>query len=56
MDQLMYKDRELYQPARRFRIAMNQQPEDVFIYNPDDEVTVKTISNYSIKSPPAHLP
>ena len=32
---------------------MNQQPEDVFIYNLDDEVTVKTISNYSIKSTPA---
>ncbi|HNF42612.1 MAG TPA: UDP-N-acetylmuramoyl-L-alanine--D-glutamate ligase [Ferruginibacter sp.] len=39
--------------SSKFRIAMNQQPEDVFIYNLDDEVTVKTISNYSIKSTPA---
>jgi UDP-N-acetylmuramoylalanine--D-glutamate ligase len=34
----------------KYRIAMNQQPEDVFIYNLDDDVTVKTINNYSIKS------
>jgi len=36
--------------SSKFRIAMNQQPEDVFIYNLDDEVTVRTISNYPIKS------
>ena len=34
----------------KYRIAMNQQQQDIFIYNLDDEVTVKTISNYSIKS------
>jgi UDP-N-acetylmuramoylalanine--D-glutamate ligase len=34
----------------KYRITMNQKPEDVFIYNLDDEVTVKTINNYSIKS------
>ncbi len=37
----------------KFRIVMNQQPEDVFIYSLDDEVTVKTITNYHIKSTPA---
>ncbi|HQW83580.1 MAG TPA: UDP-N-acetylmuramoyl-L-alanine--D-glutamate ligase [Ferruginibacter sp.] len=36
--------------SSKFRIAMNQQPNDVFIYNLDDEVTVKSISNYPIKS------
>ncbi|HAO47720.1 MAG TPA: UDP-N-acetylmuramoyl-L-alanine--D-glutamate ligase [Chitinophagaceae bacterium] len=39
--------------SSKYRIALNQQTEDVFIYNMDDEVTVKTISNYSIKSTPA---
>ena len=34
----------------KFRVAMNQQKEDVFIYNLDDEVTVKTINKYPIKS------
>lgn len=34
----------------KFRIVMNQQPEDVFIYNIDDEVTMKAINNYPIKS------
>ena len=34
----------------KFRITMNQQPEDVFIYNLDDEVTAKTINKYPIKS------
>jgi UDP-N-acetylmuramoylalanine--D-glutamate ligase len=34
----------------KYRIAMNQQPEDVFIYSLDDEVTTKTISHYQIKS------
>jgi UDP-N-acetylmuramoylalanine--D-glutamate ligase len=36
--------------SSKFRIAMNQQPEDVFIYNLDDEVTVRTMNNYPIKS------
>ena len=34
----------------KYRIVMNQQPEDVFIYNLDDDVTTKTINNYPIKS------
>jgi UDP-N-acetylmuramoylalanine--D-glutamate ligase len=34
----------------KYRIAMNQQPEDIFIYSLDDEVTAKTINNYHIKS------
>lgn len=34
----------------KYRVAMNQQPEDVFIYNLDDQVTEETIRNYSIKS------
>ena len=34
----------------KFRIVMNQLPQDVFIYNLDDEVTTKTINNYPIKS------
>ncbi len=36
--------------SSKYRVATNQQPEDVFIYNLDDEVTVKTIHNYPIKS------
>jgi len=36
--------------SSKYRVAMNQQPEDVFIYNLDDEVTVRTINNYPIKS------
>ncbi len=36
--------------SSKYRVAMNQQPEDVFIYNLDDAVTVKTINNYPIKS------
>jgi len=36
--------------SSKFRVAMNQQPEDIFIYNLDDEVTVRTIDNYPIKS------
>jgi UDP-N-acetylmuramoylalanine--D-glutamate ligase len=39
----------------KFRIVMNQQPEDVFIYNIDDEVTVKALNNYPIKSTPAPI-
>ena len=34
----------------KFRIAENQQESDVFIYNMDDEVTMKNINNYNIKS------
>ena len=37
----------------KFRITMNQQPEDVFIYCLDDEETIKNITNYTIKSTPA---
>jgi UDP-N-acetylmuramoylalanine--D-glutamate ligase len=36
--------------SSKFRIAMNQQPDDVFIYSLDDEITGKYISNYHIKS------
>jgi UDP-N-acetylmuramoylalanine--D-glutamate ligase len=36
--------------SSKFRIAMNQQPEDVFIYSLDDATTKKYISNYHIKS------
>jgi len=34
----------------KFRIIMNQQPEDVFIYCLDDEITTKSFSDYPIKS------
>ena len=34
----------------KFRIVENQQAGDVFIYNLDDEVTIKNIDNYTIKS------
>ena len=34
----------------KFRIAMNQQANDVFIYCADDEVTMKYLSEYNIKS------
>lgn len=34
----------------KFKIAMNQQAEDVFIYSLDDEITTKNINNYKIKS------
>lgn len=37
----------------KFRIAMNQQPEDVFIYSLDDAITAENITNYHIKSTPA---
>ena len=37
----------------KYRVVMNQQPGDVFIYSLDDEVTAKTITNYHIKSTPA---
>ncbi|MFN8290841.1 MAG: UDP-N-acetylmuramoyl-L-alanine--D-glutamate ligase [Chitinophagaceae bacterium] len=34
----------------KFRIAMNQQPDDYFIYCADDEVTMKYISQFNIQS------
>jgi UDP-N-acetylmuramoylalanine--D-glutamate ligase len=34
----------------KFRITQNQQETDVFVYNLDDETTMKNINNYSIKS------
>ncbi len=34
----------------KFRIAMNQQPQDVFIYSADDAVTMANINHYPIKS------
>jgi UDP-N-acetylmuramoylalanine--D-glutamate ligase len=34
----------------KFRIAMNQQENDVFIYCADDEVTMKYLTEYNIKS------
>ncbi len=34
----------------KFRITMNQNAEDVFIYNLDDEITIKNIDKYPIKS------
>ena len=36
--------------SSKYRVTMNQQHDDVFIYNLDDAVTVKTINNYPIKS------
>jgi UDP-N-acetylmuramoylalanine--D-glutamate ligase len=34
----------------KFRIAQNQTGKDVFIYCMDDEITMKNVNNYSIKS------
>ncbi|MFT3979771.1 MAG: UDP-N-acetylmuramoyl-L-alanine--D-glutamate ligase [Ferruginibacter sp.] len=34
----------------KFRIVMNQTEEDVFVYNLDDETTMKNLNNYTIKS------
>ena len=34
----------------KFRIVLNQQPADLFIYNLDDEITTQKIKNYPIKS------
>jgi UDP-N-acetylmuramoylalanine--D-glutamate ligase len=34
----------------KFRIAMNQQPDDHFIYCADDEVTMKYLNQFSIQS------
>jgi UDP-N-acetylmuramoylalanine--D-glutamate ligase len=39
----------------KFRIAENQHHEDVFIYNLDDETTMKYITNYPIKSTQAPI-
>lgn len=38
----------------KFRITENQLPEDVFIYNIDDDITMKHISNHKIKA--THAP
>jgi UDP-N-acetylmuramoylalanine--D-glutamate ligase len=38
--------------ASKFRIAMNQTPEDFFIYCADDPVTMKYLSRYTIHSNP----
>ncbi len=34
----------------KFRIVMNQTDKDVFVYNLDDETTIKNFNNYTIKS------
>jgi len=39
----------------KFRITANQQPGDVFIYNLDDETTMKYLTNYPIKSTKAPI-
>jgi UDP-N-acetylmuramoylalanine--D-glutamate ligase len=39
--------------SSKYRIAMNQQADDVFIYSMDDETIAQTITNYHIKSTPA---
>ncbi len=36
----------------KFRITMNQQPNDYFIYCEDDEVTMKYIKQFNIQSKP----
>jgi UDP-N-acetylmuramoylalanine--D-glutamate ligase len=36
--------------SSKFRIAMNQQQDDIFIYSLDDAITEKHITNYNIKS------
>ena len=36
--------------SSKFRIAMNQEPDDIFIYNLDDEVTMNYKDHYPIKS------
>ena len=41
--------------ASKFKIIQNQTDEDVFIYNLDDSVTMKSISNYPIKSTQAPI-
>lgn len=39
----------------KFRISENQLPSDVFIYNLDDETTMKNINSYHIKSTKAPI-
>jgi UDP-N-acetylmuramoylalanine--D-glutamate ligase len=39
----------------KFRIAENQEAGDVFIYNLDDETTMKNLTNYPIKSTQAPI-
>ncbi len=39
----------------KFRIVENQLPTDVFIYCQDDEITMKYINHYPIKSTPAPI-
>ena len=41
--------------ASKFKIAQNQQGNDVFIYNLDDETTMKNINTYPIKSTKAPI-
>ncbi|MEO6668423.1 MAG: UDP-N-acetylmuramoyl-L-alanine--D-glutamate ligase [Ferruginibacter sp.] len=41
--------------ASKFKIAANQREEDVFIYNLDDETTMKNINTYPIKSTKATI-
>ena len=41
--------------ASKFKIAGNQREEDVFIYNLDDETTMKNINTYPIKSTKAAI-
>ena len=41
--------------ASKFRIIENQDQNDVFIYNLDDQVTMKSISKYPIKSTQAPI-
>lgn len=41
--------------ASKFKIAENQGEEDVFIYNLDDETTMKNINTYPIKSTKAAI-
>ena len=41
--------------ASKFRIIENQSPDDVFIYNLDDQVTMKSISKYPIQSTQAPI-
>ena len=39
----------------KFRIIENQNENDVFVYCADDELTIKNITNYTIKSIPAPI-
>ncbi len=55
-DHLDRYDYKLENYARsKFRIAENQLPGDVFIYNLDDETTMKYLTNYPIKSTKAPI-